>query len=573
MNWHFTYTPSVWPSLITFLFLITLSVYSWRRRNVPGALAFAISSLFAALWAIGSVMEFVTVEMATKIFWFKFQGVWYLPYVAAVTGFILEYAWPARWLTRRNVTLLAIPCLIVFMLVLTNDLHHWIWRGFEYDGRVIPLRGPVNWIFLVYAYGLTFLNLAFLAWLFWRSPQHRRPVSLILIGQFLARMLFLLEAFQAPGFTSLLIIRMIPFEFLVYAIALFGFRIFDETALARQTAIEQMQEGMLVVDSQGKIISLNPVAEAILSISARRATGTPVLAQLPEYATVSGDLSTEGISQVEINRGTGDETREYTLTVSFLQDWRGLAAGRLLLLHDVTEHKRAQARFLEQQRALAMIHERERLARELHDSIGQVLGYAAFQVEAASKLAQDGQVEAATSQLDHLAGIVRQAHADVRQQILDLRAVPTIHESFFVAVRDYLDGFCDNYNISTLLSVDEGLDDEPFPPEARMQVFRIMQEALTNARKHGQARSIDVMFSVEDPLVCMTIQDDGVGFDPDQSGVGSDGHFGLKFMRERAGAIGGSLEVTSVPDQGTRVLARAPMTKNQPGSKREASDA
>src|SRR5512136_2042329 len=112
MNWHFAYTPSIWPPFITVLFLLALAFYSWRRRSVPGALPFAIGSLFGALWAAGTVMEIAALDLPTKIAWFKFQAAWQIPLVTATTCFILEYAWPGRWLTRRNLILLSIPCLL-----------------------------------------------------------------------------------------------------------------------------------------------------------------------------------------------------------------------------------------------------------------------------------------------------------------------------------------------------------------------------------------------------------------------------------------------------------------------------
>jgi len=155
MTGPYAYTPYIWPSFFTLVFLIALSVYGWRRRSMPGALPFAIGSLLAALWAAGSLMEVAAVDVECKIFWFKFQGAWQLPATTAITCFVLEYAWPGRWLTRRNLALLSIPCLLALGLILTDDLHHLVWRGLVYDGKVIPLRALGNWFFVVYGYGLT----------------------------------------------------------------------------------------------------------------------------------------------------------------------------------------------------------------------------------------------------------------------------------------------------------------------------------------------------------------------------------------------------------------------------------
>src|SRR5512136_2049796 len=154
MSWPYAYTPAIWPSVFTVLLLVALSVYAWPRRSVPGALVFAVACLIAAPWAAGSVMELAAVDVESKIFWFQFQAVWQLPAATASTCFVLEYAWPGRWLTRRNLALLSIPQLLLLGLILTNDLHHLVWRGFAYEGKVTSLRGLGNWLLLAYGYGL-----------------------------------------------------------------------------------------------------------------------------------------------------------------------------------------------------------------------------------------------------------------------------------------------------------------------------------------------------------------------------------------------------------------------------------
>jgi two-component system, NarL family, nitrate/nitrite sensor histidine kinase NarX len=91
-----------------------------------------------------------------------------------------------------------------------------------------------------------------------------------------------------------------------------------------------------------------------------------------------------------------------------------------------------------------------------------------------------------------------------------------------------------------------------------MQIFRILQEALSNARKHGKAHCVEVSFTREDHLVRLSVQDDGAGFDTHQFSRATENHFGLRFMRERAEELGGSLTVISQPGQGTRVMLEIP---------------
>jgi signal transduction histidine kinase len=583
---------------------------------MPGALPFIIGALLAVPWAASFIMESAALDTATKIFWFKFQSVWQAPVVTAVTCFILEYAWPGRWLTRRNLALLSIAPLLAMAVALTDGFLHLAWRGFVVDGFVTPLRTPVNWFFVAYGYGLSIINIIVFVWLFQRSPQHRWPVVVMLTGLVGMRVVYLLVTTQAIQSDLLFGVPPIAIEYLMYAIALFGFRIFDPLPVARQTVIEQAHAGMLVLDSQGKIVSMNPVAEWILGEPAQQAKGKPVRELLPDYP--DGPLADPGGIEIELSLpnthtqgipegqeyppgrtlpeghslgrtpgtlrdgagtardgvGVGPEVRCYTLAISLLNDWRGLAVGRLLMLHDVTEQKRAQTLIVDQQRALAMLHEREQLARELHDSIGQVLGYAGFQLEVVHDRINDGnsalsagQVEdvhthlaEAGNQLTRLISVMEEAHADMREYILNLRLTPSDQKPFFATLRHYLDGFSQNYGIQTEFSVGPGVDEGKFGPEVQMQLFRIIQEALSNARRHAAASCVQVSFEKQDPLVRIHVQDNGQGFDPALAVSDGSSHFGLRIMQERAEQMGGSLRVQSAPGAGTCIEVDVPVS-------------
>jgi len=559
MTWNYAYTPNIWPSVLTIVLMMTLSVFSLRRRSVPGALQLLIACLFAAAWAASLLMNYAAVDMATKILWLKVQGTVQLPIIIAITCFILEYAWPGRWLTRRNLALLYFPVLPSVILLLTNDLHHQAWRSFSLaNGALRPEFGLGSWILVFYFFGvMEALNLIVFGRLFRRSPQHRWPVALMLAGQIVGRSLFL--TYNGNPLISVLPLNLIgmSFEFLIYAIVLFGFRIFDPLPLARQTVIQQLQTGVLVLDPQGRIVSLNPAAERILGATAGQARGRAIQELLP--ACPQELLARAGRAEIELSMVAGENLRCYTLELSPLNDWRGLEVGRLLLLNDVTETKRAQAQIIEQQRALAMLQERELLARELHDSLGQVLGFASLKMGATRKLIADGKLAKADDQLAHLENVVTEAHADLRENILHLGAAPTGERTFFSALQHYLDGFRMNYGIQVDCSIEAGMDDSLFAPEAQMQLFRILQEVFSNARKHAQANWVRLSFEMEGSRVRIRIQDNGKGFDPQQAAPAGERHFGLRFMRERAEQLGGNLRVDSTPGEGTCVEVEVPV--------------
>src|SRR5512136_1154848 len=112
MHGPYQYSPAIWPSIFTIMLLTVLAVYAWRRRNLPGAWWFVIYCLLGVLFLAPKVIEFLAVDFETKIFWFNLKFPWWLPGTTALTCFVLEYAWPGRWVTRRTVTLLSIVPLL-----------------------------------------------------------------------------------------------------------------------------------------------------------------------------------------------------------------------------------------------------------------------------------------------------------------------------------------------------------------------------------------------------------------------------------------------------------------------------
>jgi hypothetical protein len=129
-----------------------------------------IAILLAAAWPAGSVMELAATNLQAKIFWVKFEAVWMLPSATGMACFVLEYAWPGRWLNRRNLTLLSIPPLILLGIILTDNRYHLMWRGFDLNGTVFPQLGIGGWLGILYSFGLVFLIITIFAWLFSHSP-------------------------------------------------------------------------------------------------------------------------------------------------------------------------------------------------------------------------------------------------------------------------------------------------------------------------------------------------------------------------------------------------------------------
>ncbi|MBI2942016.1 MAG: GAF domain-containing protein [Chloroflexi bacterium] len=228
------------------------------------------------------------------------------------------------------------------------------------------------------------------------------------------------------------------------------------------------------------------------------------------------------------------------------------------------------ARLYEKVQSLAVLEERERIAREMHDGLGQVLGYVNTKTLAVARLLDVGKVDEARAQVAQLETAAKAVYADVREAILGLRTTLGPERGFLTALREYLEGFEQQSGIPVELQVPETAT-EPRPPfAAELQLLRIVQEALANVRKHAQASRAVVRFTPTAAALWLVIEDDGQGFDPARLTPEGRPRFGLQTMRERAEAIGGTFAVESEASAGTRVVIAIP--QEQPGEVSDAAD-
>ncbi len=233
---------------------------------------------------------------------------------------------------------------------------------------------------------------------------------------------------------------------------------------------------------------------------------------------------------------------------------------------EIAEREQAQATIMAQQRALAAAEEREDLSRELHDGLGQKLGFMNVQAQAIETLLERQQFQPAQVNLRQLRMAVQEAHTEVRNSILGLRAdTRRPSQTLWEALRDHLAQFQTTYAIATYLSLPTHDPLPEFSPAIEIQLLHILQEALTNIHKHARAHRVEVQVQLTPAAVQMLIRDDGVGFALVDSGVPigksdapqstSSQHFGLAMMQERVDAIGGKLEVRTAPGQGVCSLS------------------
>ncbi len=230
--------------------------------------------------------------------------------------------------------------------------------------------------------------------------------------------------------------------------------------------------------------------------------------------------------------------------------------------------EQARLRQVEAQ-CLATLEERERIAREMHDGLAQVIGILSIKTRVVQQMVADAKGLEARAELEQMHTLLQDAYVDVRESILGLRSSKALEMGLLAAIRQTATDFeQQNGTVVELALPQEGT--VSFPQEADLQLLRIVQEALANVRKHAKAGKVWIRLEPRDAEAILSVEDDGVGFEP-CGPTGRERHcFGLQSMRERAESIGASLETLSVPGEGTRIQVRYPLVRRETGHTRVA---
>ncbi len=203
-------------------------------------------------------------------------------------------------------------------------------------------------------------------------------------------------------------------------------------------------------------------------------------------------------------------------------------------------------------RRQAILSERSRLSREIHDGVAQSLGIVHWKVEQLQQTLADSRTSQALSQAAEIKGLVEEAQQEVKGAIDELRASAEGKQELVPTLARYATEFTQTYGIRCKLHVADGQVNLPLPAE--LELLRIAREALSNVRKHSAASIVELTFESKKDSVEMIIRDNGTGFDTQ---AGFSGH-GLAVMEERARSLGGKLSITTGANYGTEVKVKLP---------------
>lgn len=241
-------------------------------------------------------------------------------------------------------------------------------------------------------------------------------------------------------------------------------------------------------------------------------------------------------------------------------NWHELSQDDLRLLYtvgDLLSIAVERARLFVRSAQIGAVEERNRLARELHDTLAQGLSAIALQLETADALLDAGaDGQKARRYLQKALTLTQRSLEDARRSVLDLRAAPLEGNTLWEALRVLAAGCTERSQRAVAFHMMG--DQRPLPLHVEVGLYRIAQEALNNALRHADAQHIELALTLQPDRALLEVEDDGRGFDVEDA---PPERFGLVGMNERARLLGGALEIHSDPGMGTRIAVTVPLTE------------
>jgi PAS domain S-box-containing protein len=334
------------------------------------------------------------------------------------------------------------------------------------------------------------------------------------------------------------------------------------------TIFHETNIGMCLTDLEGQIVDGNPAFLGVIGYSIEEMRGTPISGLVPvqdrlffgsrlqQLAHASGGLVTS-----ESRMMTAQDNEVWVrISVSLLRDRESNPQYFLFMIENITQMREAASELVEMKRRLleSTEAERQRLAQELHDGPMQDLYGAVFKLSDAKLFARD---EAVKDNIKDAEDMIKNVAGRLREICGDLRPPVLANLGLGRAIRSHIDTRMGVMKQEIEVELHLEIDEKSLPQEARLHLFRVYQQCLSNILRHAEATRISISLEIEDHQALLLIEDNGKGFSPPRKWIDMirQGHYGLADAAERIETINGSFQIFSGPGRGTRVEAHVPL--------------
>ncbi len=368
---------------------LVASIFIWRRRTAPGALALLGMQVAIIGWLGLNTLELVDPTPAGTLLWAKLEYFFFTSGPVAWMLFALQYTGRDRWLTRRRTALLFLVPLIGSFLALTNDWHHLIWKRYTFTpinnwlAMTVVAYGPWFWVHILYTYSMLLVGAFIIIREYFQAWKPYRQQSLwSVVGAILPLVFNIVYVFHLiPGFRKDYSSISYALSGLAFTLAVVRYQLFDLMPVARKTLVDEMGDGVLVVDRQDRVVDMNPAAQLALGLLAGQAIGQPAAQVLSGRQSLADCLSDPAGTQTEISVGQGQAQRYYDVRLSPFSDRGGQLTGRLVVLRDITVRRELEEGLRRTNQELAARNEEldafgHMVAHDLKGPLALILGYA-----------------------------------------------------------------------------------------------------------------------------------------------------------------------------------------------------
>ncbi len=553
MIWQ--YSPFFIPFIACGCITAILAVTGWRNRSYVAAQPFALLMLAVTIWAFGTAFEVASADLSTQMLAlaFGYFGIVIVP--VAWLMFALEYTGRRHWLTSRTLVLLFfIPAVTVFM-VSTNNLHHLYYTavslvtagGLTYHTLSY---GPFFWLHVVFSYLLVYVSVMVIVQRFViTSTLYRGQMMAILVAALTPFFVNLAYVLRLGTFT---LIDPTPFAFIISGIAviigMMRYQLLDITPVATEQIIEKIIDGIMVVDTQERIISLNKTAERFIGIQQKNAVGKTVSSLIP-CTGHHNDQQSPGLSPIEqhheMERTIEGKIQYFEIRCIPLFSHNNELSGRLIMIRDISSQKQAEL-------ALSLARKKLNLLSSItrHDILNQVTAILLF-TDSAKDAVKDPEVRKWLEKQERSAENIREQiefARDYENLGINLPQWMSLNRIIF----DLKPAFAS-------YSVDCGLLEKDIEIYSDPLLERVFYNLMDNSLQHGE-KVTKIRFWYENILGGITVfyEDDGIGVPAEskqrifERGVGKHTGLGLFLAKEILEITGMAIHETGVSGKGAR---------------------
>jgi PAS domain S-box-containing protein len=606
MQWQAA-LPYTIPLFIAAALAMAVAVVVWRRQTAPGALPLVALSLAASLWSFTYALELSTVGSPAALVWARIQYLGIMTLPVAWVIFALQYTNHHDWLSRRRLILLLVVPLTTQVLVWTNEQHHLIWPRITLNTTgLFPILEYDHGIGFWVCNGFAHLCLLFGTILLLRSFRRAARLYWSQIVTFIigACAPWVANAAYVLNLTPWHGLDLTPFAFTLTTVAIatgvIRFHFLDIVPIARDSVIESMNAGVIVLDEQDRIIDVNAAGLHALGLTMGAIIGRPVAQVMAGWPDLVARYSAVININEELVVDVGNDRHEYVnVQITPIYDHHQRLRGRLIVWHNISALKRTEAELRQRNTDLLRLHHDlivakdaaeaanqakstflANMSHELRTPLSAILGYNGLlqlELDRRGDTSLDSQLSAIQSAgnqlLSLISSILDLSKIDANQMELD-------PEGFSVAelVRDVeqIARPLVDQNGNTL-SV-EGAGEAGLMFTDQMKVRQVLLNLLSNAAKFTNQGSIHMMVSRRPSQagvdeISFIIADTGIGIapeflpllfteftqaDPSMTRKYGGSGLGLAISQRFCRMLGGEIAITSEPGRGTTCTVRLP---------------